>query len=32
MSGFLFQGGKFLDPRQDALLDNVEVLIEGETV
>ena len=32
MSGFLFHGGKFLDPRQDSLLDNIEVLIEGETV
>ncbi len=32
MSGFLFHGGKFLDPRQDALIDGIEVLIEGDTV
>jgi imidazolonepropionase-like amidohydrolase len=32
MSGFVFAGGRFLDPRRDALIDGVEVLIEGDRV
>jgi len=28
MSSFVFTGGRFLDPRQDALRDGVEVLVE----
>lgn len=29
---FLFRGGRFLDPRQDELVDGVEVLVEGDTI
>ncbi len=29
MSSYIFTGGRFLDPRQDALRDGVEVLVEG---
>ncbi|MBV9734791.1 MAG: amidohydrolase family protein [Acidisphaera sp.] len=29
---YLFTGGRFLDPRQDALRDGVSVLVEGDTV
>ncbi len=32
MSGFLFVGGQFLDPRKDALIGGVEVLVESERV
>ena len=32
MSSFLFTGGRFLDPRHDALRDGVEVLVEGGIV
>ncbi len=29
MSSFLFFGGRFLDPRQDTVLEGIEVLVEG---
>jgi imidazolonepropionase-like amidohydrolase len=29
---FLFHGGKFLDPRQEAPIDGIELLIEGDKV
>lgn len=32
MSGWIFHGGRFLDPRQDELLDGLEVYIEGQVV
>jgi len=32
MAGYLFNGGRFLDPRQDELLDGVSVLVEEGTV
>ncbi len=32
MTSFLFHGGKFLDPRRDALIDGIELLIEGDRV
>ncbi len=32
MSSFIFTGGRFLDPRQDALRDGVEVLVEDGTI
>ena len=32
MAGYLFNGGRFLDPRQDELLDGVSVLVEDGTV
>ena len=32
MSLFLFTGGRFLDPRQDALQDGVDVLVEDGTI
>ena len=32
MSGFLFRGGRFLDPRHDELRDGVEILVEGNLV
>ena len=32
MAQYLFTGGRFLDPAQDALLDGTEVLVEGATV
>jgi imidazolonepropionase-like amidohydrolase len=32
VSGFLFRGGRFLDPRKNDLLDAVEVLTEGARV
>jgi len=32
MTGYLFHGGRFLDPRQDTLIDGVEMLIEGDRV
>ncbi|HUZ62122.1 MAG TPA: amidohydrolase family protein [Acetobacteraceae bacterium] len=32
MPSFLFSGGRFLDPRQDELLDGIEVLVEGGVV
>jgi imidazolonepropionase-like amidohydrolase len=32
MTGYIFHGGRFLDPRRDALIDGVEMLIEGDRV
>jgi hypothetical protein len=32
MTGYLFHGGRFLDPRQGELQDGIEVLIEGDRV
>src|SRR5574340_1099679 len=32
MSGFLFTGGRFLDPRRDELLEGIEVLVEDGLV
>jgi imidazolonepropionase-like amidohydrolase len=32
MTGYLFHGGRFLDPRRSELLDGVEILVEGERV
>ncbi len=32
MTGYLFQNGRFLDPRRDELLDGIEVVIEDATV
>jgi imidazolonepropionase-like amidohydrolase len=32
MTGYVFHGGKFLDPRQDGLSDGIEMLIEGDRV
>lgn len=32
MSGYLFTGGRFLDPRRDALIDGIEVLVENGVV
>jgi len=32
MASFLFTGGRLLDPTHDALLDGMEVLVEGEEV
>jgi hypothetical protein len=32
MTSYLFQGGRFLDPRQDALIDGISMLIEGDRV
>jgi imidazolonepropionase-like amidohydrolase len=32
MTAYLFTGGRFLDPRQDALRDGIEVLVEGNVV
>ncbi|MGH7101205.1 MAG: amidohydrolase family protein [Acetobacteraceae bacterium] len=32
MSGFLFSGGRFLDPRRDALVEGIEVLVEDGLV
>ena len=32
MNSYLFSGGRFLDPKQDALLDGMSVLIEGNVV
>lgn len=32
MTSYLFSGGRFLDPRQDALLDGMSVLIEDNRV
>jgi imidazolonepropionase-like amidohydrolase len=29
---FLFHGGRLLDPRRDALIDGVEILVEGEEI
>ncbi|HEX3952071.1 MAG TPA: amidohydrolase family protein [Stellaceae bacterium] len=31
-NSFLFHGGRLLDPRRDALLDGVEVLVEGDRI
>ncbi len=32
MTSYLFTGGRFLDPRQDALQDGIDVLVEDGTV
>ncbi len=32
MTQYLFTGGRLLDPARDALLDGMEVLVEGDTV
>ena len=32
MGCFLFTGGRFLDPRQDELIEGVEVLVEDAVV
>ncbi|MDI3309349.1 MAG: amidohydrolase family protein, partial [Acetobacteraceae bacterium] len=32
MAGYLFSGGRFLDPRRDVLRDDIEVLVEGSLV
>ena len=32
MTGYVFHGGKFLDPRQEGLIDGIEMLIEGDQV
>src|SRR4051812_13269670 len=32
MASTIFSGGRFLDPRRDALLDGIEVLVEDGTV
>src|ERR1700761_6249143 len=32
MGSFLFSGGRFLDPRRDALVDGVEVLVEDTLI
>lgn len=32
MTSYLFQGGRFLDPRRDELVDGINVLVEGERV
>jgi imidazolonepropionase-like amidohydrolase len=32
MQSFLFHGGRFLDPRRDAVIDGIEVLVEGDEV
>jgi imidazolonepropionase-like amidohydrolase len=31
-TSYLFHGGRVLDPRRDALIDGIEVLIEGERI
>jgi imidazolonepropionase-like amidohydrolase len=32
MTSYLFHGGRFLDPRRDALADGVHVLVEGDRI
>ena len=32
MTSYLFTGGKFLDPRKDALLEGIQVLVEDNLV
>lgn len=32
MASFLFTGGRFLDPRRDSLIENIEVLVEDGTI
>ena len=32
MTSYLFHGGRFLDPRRDALADGVHVLVEGDLI
>ncbi|HEX3348118.1 MAG TPA: amidohydrolase family protein [Acetobacteraceae bacterium] len=32
MQSFLFHGGRFLDPRRAAVIDGIEVLVEGDEV
>ncbi len=32
MTSYLFQGGRFLDPRRDTLVDGMNVLIEGDRI
>ena len=32
MAGYLFSGGRFLDPREEELRDGISVLVEDATV
>ena len=31
-TSYLFHGGRVLDPRRDALIDGIEVLVEGDRI